>query len=242
MTMHPFNLQLVHPTWLESIHAGLSQMDPAYLNALRSTDTWLPGPKKIFSAFSLPMDQVNYVLFGESPYPRMESANGYAFWDAAVKELWSPTGLDKKVNRATSLRNLLKMLLVAEKLLSPDHLGQDAIAKINKSSLIQTNDLLFAHLLEHGFLLLNATLVLQSGSPHKDAKAWYPFMRILLKNLLKIRPHVECILFGRIANTIETLVAKLPIKKLYAEHPYNLTFITNPTVLSFFQPLHLLRV
>ena len=45
-------------------------------------------------------------------------ANGYAFWDAAVNELWSDNGLSKAVNRATSLRNFIKMLLVTEGALS----------------------------------------------------------------------------------------------------------------------------
>ena len=56
--------------------------------------------------------QVNYVLFGES-LPRRASANGYAFWDAAVKIMVS-FGNSKTVNRATSLLNILKMLLIAE--------------------------------------------------------------------------------------------------------------------------------
>src|SRR5690349_3968920 len=112
-----FSMASVHPSWQSCLHSALQSMDKAYLDALASTPDWLPGPDKIFNAFSLPVSKVNYLLFGESPYPRAASANGYAFWDAAVSDLWSPQGLSKKVNRATSLRNFLKMLLVAEGLL-----------------------------------------------------------------------------------------------------------------------------
>lgn len=241
MTIHPFNLNVIDPSWQEYLQQGLYAMDPHYLQQLTHSTNWLPGPEKIFNAFSLPVEKVNYVLFGESPYPRRESANGYAFWDAAVHELWSETGLSKKVNRATSLRNILKMLLIAEGLLSPENSTQDEIANIDKSSLIKTNHAFFSNLLEHGFLLLNATPILQDGAPHKDARAWQPFVKALLKGLIQKRPHVKFILLGRIANTIDPLIIDSNLEKLYAEHPYNLSFIANKKVQDFFRPLHLLK-
>ena len=114
----------------------------------------------------MPVAQTHYVLFGESPYPRAKSANGYAFWDAAVTDLWSESGLSKAVNRATSLRNIIKMLLVAEGKLTLVHTGQADIAKLDKTGLIATNAELFQQFLTHGFLLLNATPVL-----HADIRA-----------------------------------------------------------------------
>jgi uracil-DNA glycosylase len=185
MTTYPFNLKAVHPSWHDCLQQALKKIDPQYLTDLKHIPDWLPGPQKIFQAFSIPLTQVNYVLFGESPYPRPESANGYAFWDAAVHELWSATGLDKKVNRATSLRNIIKMLLIAEGILDPKHITQADIARVNKTSLIKNNEQLFQNFLKHGFLLLNTTLVLQSGSTQKDARAWQPFMKTLLNTLLE---------------------------------------------------------
>lgn len=240
MTMF-LNLEAADSSWRECLQRGLTKIDPIYLNQLSQTKNWLPGPDKIFNAFSLPLEKVNYVLFGESPYPRSESANGFAFWDAAVKELWSDTGLTKKVNRATSMRNILKMLLIAEGLIDKNHASQEEIAKVNKDSLIQTNDEFFNNLLHHGFLLLNATPVLQDGAPQKDARAWHPFTKELLDCLLQKRPQVKFILFGRIASMIDTLIDHPHLEKLYAEHPYNLSFITNEKVIAFFKPLHLLR-
>lgn len=241
MTTQPFSFRAVAPSWLACVQRGLAQMDPAYLAHLAQTSHWLPGPENIFNAFSLPLNQVNYVLFGESPYPRQASANGYAFWDADVNELWSPTGFSKKVNRATSLRNMLKMLLIAEGYLDKHHTSQPDIATIEKSQLVQTNHDFFTQLLTNGFLLLNATLVLQADSPQKDARVWRPFVKELLACLLENRPHVTFILMGRIANEIEQLLPKQPISTLYVEHPYNISFITNPKVIDFFTPLHLLK-
>jgi uracil-DNA glycosylase len=241
MTTQPFNLQNIHPSWNECITRGLAKVNPDYLGALKHSQDWLPGEDKIFNAFSLPLEKVNYVLFGESPYPRSESANGYAFWDASVKELWSETGLSKKVNRATSLRNILKMLLIAEGVLDSDNATQDEIAKIDKSNFVATNDAFFQNMLNHGFLLLNATPVLQSGPPQKDARAWLPFVHELMDCLLEKRPKVKLVLFGRIANVLEQFIKHHPhIEKLCSEHPYNISFITNPDVITFFGPLHLL--
>lgn len=239
--MSLFSFKTVHASWQECLERGLAKMDPSYLKLLAKEKNWLPGPEKIFNTFSLPLNQVKYVLFGESPYPRRESANGFAFWDAAVTEIWSPTGLSTKANRATSFRNLVKMLLLAEGYLNKDHLGQADIALLNKKSLIQSNNELFTNFLSHGFLLLNATLVLQARYPHKDAVAWVPFMRELLNCLIDKRPTVKFILLGRIAYKIDKLINSSHVGKLYAEHPYNCSFITNTEVINFFKPLHLIK-
>lgn len=242
MSKHYFDLSSAHPSWHPCLRQALEQMDTHYLEKLLSTQSWLPGPEKIFAAFSLPVNKVNYLLLGESPYPRAASANGYAFWDAQVGELWSAEGMSKKVNRATSLRNLMKMLLVSEGLLRPPSLTQPDIVKIDKSRLIKTNDELFSKLLEQGFLLLNATLVLHpaSKSVKKDAQAWLPFLRQVISFLLAERPNLKFILFGRIANTVEKLLPPKKLNKLCVEHPYNHSFITNPQVLAFFKPFKLL--
>jgi uracil-DNA glycosylase len=241
MTTHSLlDLTHVDPSWHECLTTALDKVDKKYLEQLTHSTEWLPGPEKIFSAFSLPVNKVNYILFGESPYPRAASANGFAFWDQSVQELWSPTGLSKPVNRATSLRNIIKMLLVADHALAPDKTGQEAIANLDKTKFVQTNTEFFQNFLNHGFLLLNATLVLQPTAVRKDAIAWQPFIKEVLTFLFQKRPHVKLILLGSIANIIDKLIEHPEIKRLYAEHPYNISFINNPDVLAFFKPLHLL--
>lgn len=235
------NTSAVDPSWEQCLYLALEKMDQDYLAKLRQSTDWLPGPRNLFNAFRLPLNQVNYVLFGESPYPRAASANGYAFWDANVHELWSATGLTKTVNRATSLRNIIKMLLVAEGLLQPSQTSQADIAAINKDQLVQTNQALFQRFLDKGFLLLNATLVLQPHAVKKDAQAWQPFICSVLDFIYHQRPHAHLILLGNIANTIDPLILHPSIKRLYAEHPYNISFIQNEKILNFFEPLHLLR-
>ena len=240
MTTHCFDLTPVHSSWQPIVSEGLAKISSAYLHGLSTSTDWLPGPKKIFNAFSLPITQTNYILFGESPYPRQQSANGYAFWDASVTNLWSNAGLSKEVNRATSLRNLLKMLMVAEGLLEGTATHQQAIANVDKKMMVQTNDQLFTHMQTLGFLLLNTTPVLQPRSPQQDANAWEPFTQTILSRLLEIRPDIKLLLFGRIAQNMALPTLPETVQKIQSEHPYNLSFIQNPAILHFFKPLHLL--
>ena len=236
-----FSLNAADSSWHTCLKNALAQMDPDYLQQLYNNHDWLPGAENIFNAFSLPVNQTQYILFGESPYPRKTSANGYAFWDAAVGSLWSETGLSKPVNRATSLRNILKMLLVTAGRLSPAETSQTAIAQLNKKDLIQTNTEFFQNFLAHGFLLLNATPVLRPNQVKQDARAWQPFVEYVLDFIFTQRPQVKLVLFGNIANLIDKLVKQADVAKLYAEHPYNLSFIHNQQVQDFFRPLHLLK-
>ena len=233
-------LNQVDSSWLPIIKKALKVLPSDYFSTINQSP-FLPEENKIFNAFSLPLEKVQYVLFGETPYPRAQSANGYAFWDAAVKEIWSENGLSKPVNRATSLRNFIKMLLVTESLLKPDNLTQEAISKIDKTHLVQTLPEFFNQMMDRGFLLLNASLILREGKKNQDAKIWLPFMEIILKELYLKRPQVKLILFGQIAKAIDQLPAAKPYKKLISEHPYNYSFIVNKEVQNFFRPLCLLR-
>ena len=101
----------VHKEWIKPLTNALLTVDSAYLQKLTEEPHWLPGSAKIFAAFQRDPSHCEYILFGESPYPRAESANGIAFYDAAVTDLWSDTGLSKGVNKATSLRNIMKTAL-----------------------------------------------------------------------------------------------------------------------------------
>jgi len=231
----------VHPSWLSILKKAIDSLDLSYLETLQSKENWLPGPENIFSAFSLPLPELRYILWGESPYPRAKSANGHAFWDAAVSDIWSDTGFSKAVNKATSLRNILKMLLVARGDLKANSVTQSDIAAIDKSELISQLAELFQNLRNHGFLLLNASLVLSDLPIKKEAQQWQPFMQNLLAELTSLKPDLELVLFGNIAKVISKLAAPDGFKQFVAEHPYNISFIHNPEVLEFFRPFDLLK-
>ena len=229
-------IKQAHPEWHDLLRSALSVMDANYLDTLQTGDQWLPGIHSLFAAFSLPLSATNYILLGESPYPRKQSANGYAFWDDAVRELWSATGLDKQVNRATSLRNLLKMFLFARGDLTVDF-SQGAIANLDKSNYVETAEQLFNAFMRKGFLLLNASLVYSEGEVRYHARQWRSFIHYLLSALEECKPSLKLVLFGNIAKQVPQTNLN---PALVVEHPYNISFITNPKVISFFKPLDLL--
>ncbi|KTD26865.1 hypothetical protein [Legionella israelensis] len=226
----------VHEEWQELLNVALQTVDNDYLKEIQTDESWLPGLNRLFSAFSLSLSRVKYILLGESPYPREESANGYAFWDDSVGSLWSESGLSKSVNRATSLRNWMKALLLARGDLQDD-LSQQAIARIDKSGLVQTAEAFFQGMMKKGFLLLNASLIYSKGEVKYHAKHWRPFIHSILCQLEVISPSIQLVLFGKIADNVPKTSLKTA---LMAEHPFNISFITNPAVLSFFKPFDLL--
>ena len=228
--------QQAHASWQPLLHEAIKTLPHDY-RVFLTRENWLPGKDNIFNAFSQPKDSVRFVLYGESPDPRAASANGFAFWDAAVKEIWSEKSLSKTVNRATSLRNMLKMLQLAE---TGEKNFANASGAAAQQWVMQLSEL-FQNFLQHGFLLLNFNLSLSSMAKNSEAKAWRGFHECLLEALSKENKKVQLILFGKIAEHVLTLPAAKNFQNLIAPHPYNLSFIENQEVLKFFQPLHLLR-
>ncbi|MQR01226.1 uracil-DNA glycosylase family protein [Glaciimonas soli] len=245
-------LALADSSWHAILSEGLqamSQAHPTYLTELVTTE-YLPTENRLFAAFTQPLDAVKYVLIGEGPYPRAASATGVCFMDGAVGSLWSDTGLSKQVNRATSLRNFMKMLLVADGQLSIEKTTGDAMGEVaaraqgGGSTTIQTLSDLQCKLTEQGFLLLNATLVFRPDvAPVKEAKPWQIFMQIVLRGLAerKIGTMPTLVLWGKIAEQLNALPLVASFPKAVAEHPYNLSFIGNAGMQALFGPMQLLE-
>ena len=247
-------LALADVSWRPLLIKGLEAMmkaTPAYLPHL-AQDQYLPTEQRLFAAFALPLEKVRYVLVGEGPYPREASATGVCFMDGAVGSLWSSEeggGLSKPVNKATSLRNFMKMLLVADGQLALDNTAGAAMASVSAlapsgtGSHILTLADMQRKLTEQGFLLLNASLVFRSHvAPAKDAEAWLPFFETVMAGLAaQSSTTPTMILWGKIAE----LLARLPVMKDFpqvaAEHPYNLSFIGNADMHRLFGPMQLLK-
>jgi uracil-DNA glycosylase len=236
----------VHDEWRPILGDALASLDADYLESLLHDDNWLPGPDHLLAAFRRDRHGMRYLLIGESPYPRRESANGIAFYDAAVGGLWSEQGLSKPVNRATSLRNILKAALLAEGLLQKDADGkipQQSIAEIDKRHLIATLGEFFDNLQRAGFLMLNATPVLHAKRrPAQEAKYWQAFLARILASISAQAPNpVTLVLWGKIAQVVEASSASAGYRQLVCEHPYNISFIDNPQMQALFAQLRLLQ-
>ena len=172
--------------------------------------------------------------------------------DGAVGSVWSQDGFSKQVNRATSLRNFFKMLLVAEGKIPSECTDKIAISGVAKTACVESSPYVQTlaevqnHFLRQGFLLLNATLVYRSDTPPaQEAKAWLPFVEVILQALLKrAQAHQSAIptlvLWGSIAQKIEALPVSYDFPKVCSDHPYNLSFIKNQAMYRLFAPMHLL--
>jgi uracil-DNA glycosylase len=237
-------------SWHPHLVAGLQAVDhtdPQYLPAL-AQDDYLPTRSRLLAAFAQPLESVRYVLIGEGPYPRAASATGVCFMDGAVDGLWSEKGLSTAVNRATSLRNFIKMLLVADGTLHPGQTSGEAMIVAGAQALqpgsvtIQTLPQLQQNLSRNGFLLLNAALVFRAHvPPARDARAWAPFLEVILGALANCPLPPTLVLWGKIAAQLDGLPGIDRFSRLAAEHPYNLSFIENGSMQKLFGPMQLLR-
>jgi len=235
----PRSMVEVHPSWQADVEAAYLALAPEYRAFLEEGD-YIPPKSRVFQAFkTLPKTDTRYILFGQDPYPRPESAQGYAFIDGAVEKIFCEKGLCKAVNRATSLRNFIKTLLVCEGLLELSDTSQTAIAKLDKKGLIDSIGALRQNFERNGVLLLNTALIFeQKGASAKHVRAWRPFVRTLLARLDE---RVELILFGGMADTILKLPEAARFTSHRLEHPYNHTFIANPKAHALFGPMHLIK-
>ncbi len=230
----------VDPSWRETLRSSYDQLSSSYREYLESDQNYFPNRENYFNAFkTLPKDKVQYILFGQDPYPRVESAIGYAFIDGRVDDIFSDSGLSKTVNRATSLRNFIKMALVARGDLEPNDTSQEAISHIKRDDLISSIHQLKDNFEQNGVLLLNTALIFSSkDESRKHINAWRPFIEMLLSQMQEINPTL--ILFGAHAKALKKLnkIDKFPSVEL--EHPYNHTFITNKNALKLFGSMNLL--
>ncbi len=227
--------------WDPILIPALETHEDRYREFVVAGEGYIPSSDRLLAAFStLRPEQVRYILFGQDPYPRPESAIGYAFIDGRVERIFSPTGLDSWINRATSLRNFVKMALVADGRLDSNDTSQQAIAALDKHDMIDSMDALRHNFERSGVLLLNTALLFTSkDDSKKHIKAWQGFVEMLLRGMAVYAPTL--ILFGTHARAIEKLSATDGMMKIALEHPYNHTFVTNQTAHDLFGSMELFK-
>ncbi|WP_456392831.1 uracil-DNA glycosylase [Nitratifractor sp.] len=227
--------------WEPILLPALEALSREYREWLLGGRGYIPVKSRILAAFStLKPQDLRYILFGQDPYPRPESALGYAFIDGRVREIFSPTGLSREVNRATSLRNFIKMALVADGRLDAADTSQAAIAALDKEDLIATMEELRRNFEYSGVLLLNTALVFESKErSRRHIRAWQGFVEVLLQGIEPLEPGL--ILFGSYAATLKRLEAVSSMESLELEHPYNHSFVGNSRAHTLFGPMNLLQ-
>ncbi len=232
---------IVHQSWQSIVDNALNSLDKEYLNFLQTNTDFFPDKHNFLNAFkTLSLQNTKAILFGQDPYPRLKSASGYAFIDGTVEQIFSKSGFSKSVNKATSLRNFLKMQLKAEGYLSGE-ITQEKIASLPKNMIINSIFELKDNFEKNGILLLNKALIFtDKNDSTKHIKCFKPFMIQLLQSIKQ--NNLELILFGNEAKNIEKI---LPINHNFtlfkAPHPYNVSFIDDKEVLKYFKQKTLLK-
>lgn len=228
----------MHPSWRGILEDAISSLDAKYLEFLKTDNSYFPDINNFLNAFKLPLKDTKYILFGQDPYPRVKSASGYAFIDGEVSSIFGENGLSKEVNKATSLRNFMKMILLCEEELKDDF-SKDAISKIDKTLYINSIFDLKDNFEKNGVLLLNMALVFTTKEDSKmHIQKWNKFVKTVLSKLKN--EDIELILFGKMAEVLEKVDEAKSFKKHIIPHPYNISFITDIKAHKIFEPMRLL--
>ncbi len=149
-----------------------------------------PGPQ-IFAAFDhTPFEQTKVVILGQDPYHGVGQAHGLCF------------SVNKGVTVPPSLKNIYKELQTdIPNFEVPDH-----------------GDL--THWADQGILLLNATLTVEKDKAGShQGKGWEQFTDAVIHLLSKEKQHLVFILWGRFAQSKESLIDSSKHLILKAAHP-----------------------
>lgn len=196
-------LQAAHPSWRTLLREQLQNLDEASLAELEEDPAWLPGVDRCFAAFSIPRCDVRVVWLGESPYPRKESATGLSFQDGSVCEIFRCDGrLAVRINKATSLRNVLKAWFVATDRLDVGRTSFAHVKRMDRNGLVACLADIFDRGRQNGWLWLNAGLSLRpSRAKAAQIRMWEPLVSAVLRDVSCRRARVA--LMGRFAERFE---------------------------------------
>jgi uracil DNA glycosylase len=175
-----------------------------------------------------PPEKWKVVVFGQNPYPRVESATGIAMFDNTFAD-WA----DSKFGKVTSIRCIIKAAVMSKHGL-PKSTGIADIRKLlAREKTVQPPEW-FQAMLTQGVLLLNAALTASSekGAPADPHTAfWRPVVERLVEEILKAKqeraaPADKGVVFGwwgaharNLRALVERLQRKYPdVKVRHVDH------------------------
>ncbi len=160
-----------------------------------------------------PPARVRVVVFGQSPYPRVESATGIAMFDNSFTD-WN----DAKFGKVTSIRCIVKAAAMRE------HGVPKATSTAALRALIAKNRVVppaewFQSMLVQGVLLLNASLTASTDdaiSTTAHAAFWKPAVLRIVEGILSARRD-EGVVFAWWGTHAKAL--RKEVERLAAKHP-----------------------
>ena len=232
MPVEEFKSLLLRPVscfWRDKVAEWLDEVDDRFLKTLEAND-WQPGVDYCMKAFSGNVcPQV--VWLGESPYEGEARATGLSFLDGTVGTIFRGNKLDVTVNKATSLRNMLKAWFRADGRLQEKQTNSEHVqAMCNDGLALQITEV-FERGIEDGWLWLNAGLSV-GGTLAKSAHlcGWWPLVCRAVASASEANAKV--VLLGDWAKTYRSDVVS---ENLLVEtiHPRNEAFVEDATMRNF---------
>jgi uracil DNA glycosylase len=172
--------------WAPLLKPTLSELPDAatFLGPTRDKNI-VPVRELTFQALKPnPPEKWKVVIFGQNPYPRVESATGIAMFDNAFKE-WS----DGRFGSVTSIRCIIKAACMSK------HGVEKATSVAALRTLLAKNDVVpppewFQAMLTQGVLLLNASLTASSDGALSTAQHtafWKPVIEKTVEQILRAK-------------------------------------------------------
>ena len=230
--MEDLKSELLRPVstfWRDHVAEWLDAVDERFLETLEA-DVWWPGVDSCLKAFTGDVCP-RVVWLGESPYEGEGRATGLSFLDGTVGALFCGDALDASINKATSLRNILKAWFRADCRLHEGCTNKEHVQAMRKDGLAQQLNEVFEHGIKYGWLWLNAGLSI-GGSLDKSAHVcgWRPFVSRAIASASEVNATV--VLLGDWAKTYRSdVAAERPLVE--APHPRNESFVEDASMREF---------
>ena len=171
--------------WREALLPVLENAPDAstFIGASRSKDI-LPLRELTFQALKPnPPHKWNVIVFGQAPYPRIESSTGIAMFDAKI-DSWD----SKQFGKAVSMRCIMKVAAMAKHGIPSDTKISTLREKFRDDWDVVSPMEWFQAMLSQNVLLLNASLT-TGGSPSKTQHLnfWKPVISKIVETVLQAK-------------------------------------------------------
>jgi uracil DNA glycosylase len=174
-------------------------------------DKFFPDFKNMFNAVNnIDFEKkVQVVVFGQDPYPRKESATGYAFWDGKIKDWSNPL--------SPSFKNIIKSILIHNNMVTQNSNIKEMRDALKKNNVFKPDEF-FKNSIENGLIWLNASLTFESkdqSSLNKHLRFWKPIIEVIIDNILLEIESVIFIFWGSKSLKFKDYIEKKNIGNYY---------------------------
>lgn len=146
----------VHSSWFDYLDEKLLESVKKNLNPLKVC----PEMPNVFRAFSLPLEEVNIVVIGQSPYPTNKNASGLCFGIPESRKGDYPYSLQIIANELAKMEGMSY---------------EDFLQNVRFDPTLQLWK-------DEGVLMLNSSLTCEPFKPNSHKHIWFPFIKNFLQS------------------------------------------------------------